>query len=174
MKTKRAHFGQSSCFRIWEFLILTEARYHSHSDLQRADGLYGGLIVHNPIEKGESEVVKRGYDDEILLLIGDWYHRSAEEVQASYVTHDSWGREVWFFFKHLLQSRLSNHSTSRCPILSWSTGWELLTARWQWLLVRLNASKSQVQNSHRSKEDLGCESSMLGTLRRLRIWELKA
>lgn len=27
-------------------------------------------------------------------MIGDWYHRVAEDVQASYVTHDSWGREV--------------------------------------------------------------------------------
>ncbi|KIN08639.1 multicopper oxidase [Oidiodendron maius Zn] len=67
--------------------------YHSHSELQRADGLYGGLIVHGPVEIGHSEHLDLLYDDEALLMIGDWYHRTAEEVQASYVTHESWGRE---------------------------------------------------------------------------------
>jgi FtsP/CotA-like multicopper oxidase with cupredoxin domain len=82
-------------------------RYHSHSELQRGDGLFGGLVVHNPFEKSSSEPSKSSYDDEVLLMIGDWYHREAEEVQASYVTHDSWGREVcrfpniYFSEKHL-------------------------------------------------------------------------
>lgn len=74
--------------------MINGLRYHSHSELQRADGLYGGLIVHSPVEIGNSEHLDLLYDDEVLLMIGDWYHRTAGEVQASYVTHESWGREV--------------------------------------------------------------------------------
>jgi hypothetical protein len=45
------------------------------------------------VENGFSEQLNP-YDDDMLLMTGDWYHRAAKEVQASYVTHDSWGREV--------------------------------------------------------------------------------
>lgn len=69
-------------------------RYHSHSELQRGDGLFGGLIVHKPVEDELSREPNLAYDEDLLLMVGDWYHRAAEEVQASYVTHDSWGREV--------------------------------------------------------------------------------
>jgi FtsP/CotA-like multicopper oxidase with cupredoxin domain len=75
-------------------LVANTRRYHSHSELQRADGLYGGLIVHSPMENRDSEQLDLLYDDEILLIIGDWYHRVAEVVHAGYATHDSWGREV--------------------------------------------------------------------------------
>jgi FtsP/CotA-like multicopper oxidase with cupredoxin domain len=73
---------------------LTSCRYHSHSELQRADGLYGGLVIHKRFEKGLSEFEKYEYEDEKLLLIGDWYHRSAMDVQASYLTSRSSGHEV--------------------------------------------------------------------------------
>jgi FtsP/CotA-like multicopper oxidase with cupredoxin domain len=69
-------------------------RYHSHFEIQRGDGLFGGLIVHKPLGNGGSEAFKHYYDDEFLIMVGDWYHRDATEVQASYVNHDSWGREV--------------------------------------------------------------------------------
>ena len=75
-------------------LVTDKHRYHSHSELQRGDGLYGGLIVHKPVGNEGSQQLDPSYDDELLLMIGDWYHRVAEEVQESYVTHDSWGREV--------------------------------------------------------------------------------
>lgn len=66
-------------------------RYHSHSGLQRADGLYGGLIIHSSsLDHHE----KYDQEAESLLMIGDLYHRPAQEVQAGYVNHDSWGREV--------------------------------------------------------------------------------
>lgn len=35
-----------------------------------------------------------GYDKEILLLIGDWYHRPAEEVLSWYLRAGSYGNEV--------------------------------------------------------------------------------
>lgn len=77
------------------YLATNTQRYHSHSELQRGDGLYGGLIVHKPVKNKDPELLDPSYDDELLLMVGDWYHRVAEDVQASYVTHDSWGREVY-------------------------------------------------------------------------------
>ncbi|PMD41239.1 multicopper oxidase [Hyaloscypha variabilis F] len=67
--------------------------YHSHSELQRSDGLYGGLVVHYPLIEGTREAEEYGYDEEQLLLVGDWYHYTAEEVQASYLTFRSSGHE---------------------------------------------------------------------------------
>lgn len=64
--------------------------YHSHSELQRADGLYGGLIVHQPAESPQLASLE---DHDALLMIGDWYHRPAAKVQASYVSYKSWGLE---------------------------------------------------------------------------------
>ncbi|KAF8854167.1 hypothetical protein BDZ45DRAFT_716300 [Acephala macrosclerotiorum] len=67
--------------------------YHSHSELQRSDGLYGGLVIHKPITEIDVESEIYNYDHEQLLLIGDWYHRSAVDVQASYLTFMSSGHE---------------------------------------------------------------------------------
>ena len=78
--------------------------YHSHSGLHRGDGLYGGLIVHAPAVKstvrgllpgtGAVHPRRHEYDREVLLLIGDWYHRSAEQVLAWYMRAGSYGNEV--------------------------------------------------------------------------------
>lgn len=65
-------------------------RYHSHSELQRADGLYGGLIIHNP---EELEAEKYQYDQELLFLIGDWYHFSGKEIFAIFEDPTSNGNE---------------------------------------------------------------------------------
>ncbi|RDW88815.1 hypothetical protein BP6252_00847 [Coleophoma cylindrospora] len=59
--------------------------YHAHSHTQRGDGLYGGLVVHKPKEKhGSSEVEKYGFEDQVLLMVGDWYHRNSVEVLEWY------------------------------------------------------------------------------------------
>lgn len=60
----------------------------------RADGLYGAIVVHSPLS--QDLVAAEGpadYEDDSLLLIGDWYHRSATEVQESYDTWANWGLE---------------------------------------------------------------------------------
>ncbi|KAG5983224.1 hypothetical protein E4U55_000514 [Claviceps digitariae] len=68
--------------------------YHAHSAVQRADGMYGGLVVHRPVDKpGQSDMSVRGYDSEKLLLVGDWYHRSAEKVLAEYKDFRSFASE---------------------------------------------------------------------------------
>ena len=71
------------------------ARWHAHSELMRADGLYGGMVIHAPIgeEKPPTPVNQEDSEDDVLLLIGDWYHRTAKEVQATYDTWTNWGME---------------------------------------------------------------------------------
>lgn len=74
--------------------------YHAHSGLHRADGLYGGLVVHPPAAKstvrGLMSREDRGHDyrKELLLLIGDWYHRPADQVFSWYMRAGSNGNEV--------------------------------------------------------------------------------
>jgi FtsP/CotA-like multicopper oxidase with cupredoxin domain len=71
--------------------------WHAHSQVQRGDGMYGGLVVHKPATS-YSEAVEYGYEQEILLLIGDWYHRSADEVLAWYTSARAFGNEVRIHF----------------------------------------------------------------------------
>lgn len=52
----------------------------------RADGLYGAFVVHPPTPSPD-------YDDDALLLVGDWYHDPAAKVQQSYDTWKHWGME---------------------------------------------------------------------------------
>jgi FtsP/CotA-like multicopper oxidase with cupredoxin domain len=67
--------------------------WHAHSQVQRGDGMYGGLVVHTPATL-QSEAVEYSYEQDILLLIGDWYHRSADEVLAWYTSARGFGNEV--------------------------------------------------------------------------------
>lgn len=70
--------------------------YHSHNRVQRADGLFGALIIHRPIgNDAESLQYFQKYQDveERLLLVGDWYHRPAEEVLKWYMRAGSFGNE---------------------------------------------------------------------------------
>lgn len=84
--------------------------YHGHSGVARADGLYGGLVVHRPASQvttgrrldrahfgdfGGFDPARYGYDKELLLLVGDWYHRSADDVLAWYMRPESSGNEVF-------------------------------------------------------------------------------
>ncbi|PKY09188.1 hypothetical protein P168DRAFT_301744 [Aspergillus campestris IBT 28561] len=68
--------------------------YHAHTGLARADGLYGGLVVHAPSGAGvASEGIHDASDGDMLLLIGDWYHQPAEEVMEWYMQPASFGNE---------------------------------------------------------------------------------
>ncbi|OOQ87755.1 laccase [Penicillium brasilianum] len=67
--------------------------YHAHSGVLRGDGLYGGLVVHAPAAKStvrglmsraRGDAQEFNYEKELLLLIGDWYHRPAKDVLAWY------------------------------------------------------------------------------------------
>ena len=63
--------------------------WHAHSHLQRGDGLYGGLIVHQPVASQKEQPLP-----ESLLLIGDWYHQNAQDVLAWYTSVIAIGNEV--------------------------------------------------------------------------------
>ena len=60
--------------------------WHSHSDLQRADGLWGGLVVHSPKEY-------KSFQDDYLIMVGDWFHRNQSEVLSWYADASSRGNE---------------------------------------------------------------------------------
>lgn len=71
--------------------------YHAHSGLARADGLYGGLVVHEQASKSTVRgLLGNTAPDrkEFLLLIGDWYHRPAAEVMSWYMRAGSFGNDV--------------------------------------------------------------------------------
>ncbi|KAJ5167326.1 multicopper oxidase-domain-containing protein [Penicillium canariense] len=76
--------------------------YHAHSGVSRGDGLYGGLVVHAPTAKstvrgllspGRGDAQRFNYQKELLLLIGDWYHRPAKDVLAWYKLPGSFANE---------------------------------------------------------------------------------
>ncbi|EXJ62675.1 hypothetical protein A1O7_03113 [Cladophialophora yegresii CBS 114405] len=66
--------------------------YHGHEKTQRDDGLYGGFIVHRPVEQSDEKEVY-DYAQEVLLLVGDWYHRPSTEVLSWYMNSRSFGNE---------------------------------------------------------------------------------
>lgn len=77
--------------------------YHAHAGTARADGLYGGLVVHAPVSKStvrglmtrnRDDAQRFSYEKELLLLIGDWYHRPARDVLAWYMAPGNFGNEV--------------------------------------------------------------------------------
>lgn len=61
--------------------------WHAHDGVQRADGLFGGLVVH------AAEFEHRHAHDEHLLMVGDWYHRPAIDVLTSYSHAGAFGIE---------------------------------------------------------------------------------
>ncbi|KAL7936532.1 multicopper oxidase [Trichoderma chlorosporum] len=63
--------------------------WHSHSQLQRADGLFGGLVIHEPRHRKSDAAVQ----EEALLLVGDWFHRKHNDVLAWYSSPASAGNE---------------------------------------------------------------------------------
>ncbi|KAF8849353.1 hypothetical protein BDZ45DRAFT_680586 [Acephala macrosclerotiorum] len=67
--------------------------YHAHSELQRADGVYGTMIIHEGASAGKSEAEMFGYGEDLALMVGDWYHRSAQQVQDYYKDWTNFGNE---------------------------------------------------------------------------------
>lgn len=56
-------------------------RYHGHYHSQYTDGLTGPLVIYDP-----EDPVRYGYDAEIIVILGDWYHRNWQENENSYLT----------------------------------------------------------------------------------------
>ena len=107
--------------------------YHAHSGLSRADGLYGGFVVHAPASRStvrglmvrnRGDAHLYGYQKELLLLIGDWYHRPASDILDWYKLPGNFGNEVCSKFKNsgdailisdfcLAGARFSSHQWGR-------------------------------------------------------------
>lgn len=81
--------GHSSSFTYTLQIPETQAGtfwYHAHFETQRADGLYGAIVIHPPAENDSSEAKTFGYEEDQVLMVGDWFHRTAHQVLASYDT----------------------------------------------------------------------------------------
>lgn len=55
--------------------------YHSHAPTQYPDGLRGLLIVNDP----DSPYLQT-YDEEVVLSLSDWYHKSVAEILPLYMS----------------------------------------------------------------------------------------
>lgn len=93
----------------------------------RADGLYGALIIHPGFDETSSADQQQEqllYEDDAVLLIGDWYHHSAREVQDTYDTWTTWGLEpapdslLVNGHGSFNCSRLSKSSASKCTSIA--------------------------------------------------------
>lgn len=62
--------------------------WHSHSHVQRTDGLYGAFIIHD-----RNDPSRHDYEKEVVLLLGDWFHKSAKDMLAYYSNRRSMGFE---------------------------------------------------------------------------------
>lgn len=66
--------------------------YHSHYGEQIADGFWGGLVVHKPADILDEQAYYE-YDDELLMMVGDWYHHPAKAMFTKYMHWSSMGLE---------------------------------------------------------------------------------
>ncbi|RIB25609.1 multicopper oxidase [Gigaspora rosea] len=62
--------------------------YHSHSRTQYIEGIVGPLIIHEPNDPYKNEC-----DEEIIVLLQDWYHTDAKTLLATFLSPDSQGNE---------------------------------------------------------------------------------
>ncbi|CAG8770841.1 12671_t:CDS:2, partial [Gigaspora rosea] len=61
---------------------------HSHLKTQYVDGLSGPLIIHDP-----DDPYIKDYDEEIIVLLQDWYHNDSKTLLTYYLSPESHGRE---------------------------------------------------------------------------------
>jgi FtsP/CotA-like multicopper oxidase with cupredoxin domain len=69
--------------------------YHAHDHVQRGDGLFGGFVIHRGPDKAKSrpQIPANQYDEERIMMVGDWYHRPAKDALAWYMRSGSFGIE---------------------------------------------------------------------------------
>ncbi|KAA8915962.1 hypothetical protein TRICI_001879 [Trichomonascus ciferrii] len=65
--------------------------WHSHVGTQRLDGMFGGLIVKGGDEHYSE--INNSYDEEVVVILSDHYHRSGERVLQWYLSRSSGGQE---------------------------------------------------------------------------------
>ncbi|CAO3682118.1 unnamed protein product [Umbelopsis vinacea] len=58
--------------------------WHSHAAAQYTDGIHGPLIIHDP-----NESIINQYDEDIIVMLSDWYHELSPVSMANYLTPDN-------------------------------------------------------------------------------------
>ncbi|CAG8595584.1 4255_t:CDS:2, partial [Dentiscutata heterogama] len=61
---------------------------HSHSRTQYIEGIMGPLIIHDPDDPYKDEC-----DEEIIVILQDWYHTDAKTLLVSFLSPESQGNE---------------------------------------------------------------------------------
>ena len=132
--------------KIEQLATNTWNRYHAHSGVQRADGLYGGLVVHEPAKSSSQNLSVYQQHPQYLVLIGDWYHRRAESVFQWYQDPGHSGYEVWKAKSSLSVSSpwtMLRHTNTPCSLHQTHfslTGKALTTAQWLSRRIQCNAA----------------------------------
>ncbi|RIB24408.1 Multicopper oxidase [Gigaspora rosea] len=62
--------------------------YHSHYLAQYVDGVLGAIIVKDPNDPYQND-----YDEEIVVLLSDWYHNESSTLISYYLSPASEGKE---------------------------------------------------------------------------------
>lgn len=65
--------------------LLFPNRWHAHSGLQRADGVFGSLIVQQPITLNPNSIL---YDHDLpehVIMLHDWYNVPAIQTLSTYL-----------------------------------------------------------------------------------------
>ncbi|KAK9470799.1 multicopper oxidase [Dipodascopsis tothii] len=57
--------------------------WHSHFGPQYQDGVFGPVVVHSPTEDA---LLRDQYDEEYIVLLGDWYHSLADAYMEKYLS----------------------------------------------------------------------------------------
>ncbi|SCU78631.1 LAFA_0A07624g1_1 [Lachancea sp. 'fantastica'] len=60
--------------------------YHSHYGTQQADGVFGPLVVHSALER---QLIGDDYDAEVVVMVNDYYHDTANAYLAEYLGPDN-------------------------------------------------------------------------------------
>ncbi|AAS52159.2 ADR239Wp [Eremothecium gossypii ATCC 10895] len=55
--------------------------YHSHFAAQQADGLFGPLVIHS----SEEDMLLEEYDEDMVVMVNDYYHDMAATYMADYL-----------------------------------------------------------------------------------------
>ncbi|CAG8621096.1 7047_t:CDS:2, partial [Racocetra persica] len=62
--------------------------YHSHDKAQYIEGVVGALVIHDPEDPYIND-----YDEEIVVLLQDWYHTDSRILIKQFLTPESQGNE---------------------------------------------------------------------------------
>ncbi|CAG8671084.1 5439_t:CDS:2 [Cetraspora pellucida] len=120
--------------------------YHSHSRAQYIEGFVGPLVIHDP----EDPYCKE-YDEEIIVLLQDWYHNNSKTLLATFLSPESEGNEP--IPDNVEGTITKRHTVHRLPIN--------IAQRYS---VIVTADKPKKKYWMRSEMEVGCFPTKSDTL----------